>query len=245
MDAHIARPISTYKGVSENHCVRASRGFRALVPAPAWSQLVQHGVRASHTAQERLLHQGDSGGWVLLCVSGRLKVVYAEPDGRELLIAVRGPGDVIGEFSGSDGHPRSATVAAIEPGITSKLSARRFTDLVRRLGLERHLNSYILGKVRESAAHAWQLAHLTTAARLADLVATLVEAAGPDHPTPTTIAMSQEELASALGLVRSAVTPVLARWKASGLVRITRGRLEVLDLAALAGSVSSSGQNRP
>ncbi|WP_134715072.1 Crp/Fnr family transcriptional regulator [Saccharomonospora xinjiangensis] len=228
--------------MSENHHARPLRGFRSLIPGLAWSRLVQHGVRTPHRAQERLLNQGDAGGWVLLCVQGRLKVVYAEPDGRELLLAVRGPGDLIGEFSGSDGHPRSATVAAIEPGSTSKLPARQFADLVRRLGLEQHLNSYILGKVRESAAHAWQLAHLTTAARLADLIATLVEAAGPDHPSPATIAMSQEELASALGLVRSAVTPVLARWKASGLVRIARGRLEVLDVAAL---VSSSGQNRP
>ncbi|MER7015463.1 Crp/Fnr family transcriptional regulator [Saccharopolyspora sp. NPDC000359] len=211
--------------------------------------MVQQGIRAKHRAGDRLLHQGAPGGWVLLCLSGRLKVVYAEPDGRELMLAVRGPGDVIGEFSSRDGLPRSATVQAIEPGITSKLADSRFTELVAAMGLKAQLDGYILGKLRASAAHAWQLAHHTTTTRLADLITTLIEVAGPDHPAPTTIAMSQEELAAALGLARSAITPVLARWKSAGLIRTSRGRLHITDPGALLRlgnpDLSSSGQNPP
>ncbi|GAA4855387.1 Crp/Fnr family transcriptional regulator [Saccharopolyspora rosea] len=195
-----------------------------------------------------MLHQGAPGGWVLLSLSGRLKVVYAEPDGRELVLAVRGPGDVIGEFSGRDGGLRSATVQAIEPGTTYKLPDQQFNELVERYRLGAELNAYILGKVRESAPHAWRLAHHTAAVRLAGFLSALVDAAGPDHPCPTTITMSQEELASGLGLVRSAVTPVLAEWKAAGLVRISRGRLHVDDVAGLreinVRGASTSGQNR-
>ncbi|MEV0705140.1 Crp/Fnr family transcriptional regulator [Saccharopolyspora sp. NPDC050389] len=226
---------------------RRARGFRSLIPTQSWSALAHEGVRIAHRARDRLLHQGAPGGWVLLCLSGRLKVIYSEPDGRELMLAVRGPGDVIGEFSGQDGQPRSATVQAIEPGITSKLSDQRFITLVERLELSAQLNSYMLSKMRESAAHAWQLAHHTTATRLADLIIALINAAGPDHPMPTTIAMSQEELATALGLARSAITPVLAGWKSTGLVQVTRGRLHIADLPALLElrrpGVSTSGQN--
>jgi CRP/FNR family transcriptional regulator, cyclic AMP receptor protein len=181
-----------------------------------------------------------------MCLSGRVKVTYAEPDGREVALAVRGPGDVIGELSGSDNLPRSSTVQAIEPGITSKLSDQRFGELVHRLGLKQELNNYILSKVRESAAHAWRLAHHTTPTRLAGLLVDLIESAGPDHPRPTTIEMSQEELASALGLARSAVTPVLADWKAAGLVQTARGKLDIIDVPAIAGiRVYTSGQNPP
>lgn len=185
------------------------------------------------------MHQGSPGGWVLLCLSGRLKVVYSEPDGREILLAVRGPGDVVGEFSGRDGKPRSGTVQAIESGTTARLSDRRFRDVIGRFGVSDQLQIYIMGKVRESTTHAWELAHRATAARLADLIETIIDAAGAGHPDPHTIAMSQEELASALGLARSAVTPVIARWKATRIIRITRGKLHVLDRLAL----SSYGQN--
>lgn len=216
---------------------RRPRGFRAQLSEAAWTGLVQRGVRRQHSPGERLLRQHETGGWVLLCLSGRLKVVYAEPDGREVLLAVRGPGDVLGEFSGRDGRPRSATVQAVEPGITSTIPGRLFTETISRMGLAEELNAYILGKVRESAPHAWQLAHHTTAARLTGLLSALVEAAGPDHPDPRTIPMSQEELASALGLVRSAITPVLAEWRAAGLVRTGRGSVHVTDLEALQRSV--------
>ncbi|EHK85311.1 Crp/Fnr family transcriptional regulator [Saccharomonospora azurea SZMC 14600] len=205
---------------------------------------MQHGVRRHHSAGEWLLRQGSPGGWVLLCLAGRSKVVYAEPDGRDVLLAVRGPGDVLGEFSSRDGLPRSATVQAIEPGITSTLSDQRFTELAESFGITEKLSAYVMGKMRESASHTWRLAYRTTAARLTEVIGMLIESAGPDHPHPNTIAMSQEELASALGLVRSAITPVLAEWKAAGAIATSRGRLQILDLASLRRlAVSSSGQN--
>ncbi|MGI5995638.1 MAG: Crp/Fnr family transcriptional regulator [Saccharomonospora viridis] len=232
--------------MNHDSAARRPRGFRSLIPDHIWAKLVQHGVRKPHSAGEWLLQQGSPGGWVLLCLAGRSKVVYAEPDGREVLLAVRGPGDVLGEFSSRDGLPRSATVQAIEPGITSTLPDQQFAELVERLGVSEKLSAYVMGKMRESAAHAWRLAYRTTAVRLSELIGMLIEAAGPDHPHPHTIAMSQEELASALGLVRSAITPVLAEWKTAGVIATARGRFQVLDFARLRClAVSSTGQNDP
>lgn len=204
---------------------------------------MQQGVITKHDARRRLMSQGESGGWVLLCLAGRLKIVYADPEGPEIMLAVRGPGDIIGEMSARDGKPRSATVQAIEPGVAAKLSKQRFEELVLRRALKGALDSYILDKLRESAPHAWQLARRTAASRLTSLLTAIVDAAGPDHPAATTIAMSQDELASALGLARSAVTPVIAEWKSAGLIQIARGKLHVMDLPALVRAhVSSSGQ---
>ncbi|AXX31304.1 transcriptional regulator, Crp/Fnr family [Actinosynnema pretiosum subsp. pretiosum] len=212
------------------------RGFRALLSRGQWDLLVAEGALTPHESRQRLLLQGDPGEVVLLCVAGRVKVVYSEPDGREILLAVRGPGDVLGEFAAQDKRPRSATVQAIERGATSRLSAERFDALVGRCGVEPALRNYVMGKFRESFTHTWRVAHRTAADQLTDLLVKLVGAAGPEHPSATTIPMSQEELAAALGLARSAVTPVLAEWKAAGLVRIARGVLQVVDLAALIAS---------
>ncbi|MFR9727940.1 Crp/Fnr family transcriptional regulator [Saccharopolyspora sp. MS10] len=220
------------------------RGFRALLTEPCWAALVQDGHRRHHGAGDVLLRQGEAGGRVLLCLSGRVKVVYAEPDGREVVVAVRGPGHLLGEFSVRDGHPRSATVRTIEPGLTSTLSDQRFNELVGRLGITEQLHSYILGKVRESASHLWQHAHRTTGSRLAGFLEALVDVAGPDHPQPTTIAMSQDELASALGAARSSVTQVVREWREAGLIRTARGRVLILDRAAIrAIAVSDTGQS--
>lgn len=228
-----------------NDAIDSSRApaFGALTGPAAWSSLVHSGVRGRHDAGTRVLCQGEPGGWVLLCVAGRTKVTYAEPNGRELMLAVRGPGDVIGEFSGRDGGPRSATVQAIEPCITSRLPDDRFISMVGRFGLEAELNRYILGKMRESGAHAWQVAHRRTAGRLAELLLAIVAAAGPDHPEPTTVAMSQEELAAALGLARSAITPVLSEWKDADLISTHRARLVIEDVPGLTAETSRTAED--
>ncbi|ASO21460.1 cAMP receptor protein [Actinoalloteichus hoggarensis] len=195
--------------------------------------MVQDGARVVCPPGHRLLSQGEPGGWVLLSVAGRVKVTYAAPDGRELLVAIRGPGDLIGEFAVRDGGPRSATVRTIEPCILSRIPPRRFGDLLRRLRLESASDRYIVGKIRQSSAHAWRLAHGSVAERLAWLLRVVIDAAGPDHRSPNVVPMSQEEIATALGLVRSAITPTLAAWRDAGVIRQGRGRIEVLDTAGL------------
>lgn len=177
--------------------------------------------------------QGDTGRWVVILVAGRVKVLYAEPDGGEVLLAIRGPGDLLGEFSRSDGGPRAATVQALEPGVSYTVSDAYFTELIGRHRLADHLNRYVIAKVRQTAAHSWRLARHSAAAQLAGLLLEIIAAAGPDHRDPHTIPMSQEELARALGLARSSVAAVVASWKQRGIVDTARSRLVVADPAAL------------
>lgn len=208
---------------------QAHRGFQALVTPEQWASLLHRGSQRVYRSGERILDQGDTGDWLSVLVAGRVKVLYAEPCGPELLIAVAGPGDVVGEFAARDGGPRSATVEALGTCRTRTVSAARFDAFIAEHGLERQLDRYIMAKVRRSACRMWTLARHSTAARLACLLVEVLDAAGADAPEPNSIPMSQEEAATCLGLVRSSVTPILARWKRAGLIHLGRARIVVLD----------------
>lgn len=210
-----------------------SRGLRALLSEPQWAELVQRGTRHRYQRGDRLIRQGDRDRWIAFLVAGRAKVVYAAADGSEVLLAVRGPGDVLGEFAARDAEPRSASVVAIEPCLVHTVAAETFEQLIRRSGKEPEVDRYIVAKLRESTAHTWRLTSRAPAAQLAELLVEIVTAAGADHPAPYEITMSQEELARALGLARSSITPVLAEWKRSGLIDISHARLRIRDLDAL------------
>lgn len=207
----------------------SGRGFRSQLTPTHWANLVQGGARKQFHTRDVLLRQGDYGGWVLLLLKGRLKVLYSGDEGGDLLLAVRGPGDVLGEFSTRDGGPRSATVAALESGVAYAVSRDRFLGYLDRHALIPALDHYVLGKVRESATLTWRTVHSPAAARLAALLLDILNAAGPDHTDPDTIPMTQEELAGALGLARSSIAPVLASWKNQGLITIARSRVRILD----------------
>src|SRR5690349_16527932 len=62
-----------------------------------------------------LMHHDEVPGRVLVIESGHAKVTLLSEDGREVILAFRGPGDVLGEISALGGEPRSATVRALEP----------------------------------------------------------------------------------------------------------------------------------
>jgi HEAT repeat protein len=56
-----------------------------------------------------IFHQGDEGNMMFVIVNGRLQVVR-NMDGKDQLLAERGPGDFVGEMAIIDSAPRSATL---------------------------------------------------------------------------------------------------------------------------------------
>lgn len=58
-----------------------------------------------------LMRQGEPAGEVMVILEGRT-VVVVDDDGRDRVIARRGPGDMIGESGAVPGNTRSATVVA-------------------------------------------------------------------------------------------------------------------------------------
>jgi CRP-like cAMP-binding protein len=210
-----------------------SGGLRGLMGISDWARLVQSGVRRLYVRGDQLVRQGDDSDWVLLVVAGRVKVTRAAVDGSELLLAVRGPGDVVGEFAMQDSEPRSASVMALEPCVAHLVTSTAFRTFIENHRHLPELMRYATAKNRESATRALYLVSGRPETRLAALFLMVITAAGADHPHPYEIPMSQEELARALGLARSSVTPVLAAWKHQGVIEASRARVQVLDLSAL------------
>ncbi|GIE27435.1 hypothetical protein Ait01nite_004800 [Actinoplanes italicus] len=198
-----------------------------------WAALVESGVRRTYLPGQYLLRQGEEGSWVVALIKGRVRVTYTAATGSEVLLAIRGPGDLLGEFGYGDREPRSASVIAIEPCLGSLVTDTRFTAWTALHQNRRHLDRYILAKTREAARVTWQLTHCRPAQRLASLVLTVVSAGRTEIPGPPTVPMSQDEIARGLGLARSSITPVLADWKRRHMVSISRSHITVLDLEAI------------
>ena len=56
-----------------------------------------------------IVHQGDEGNMMFVIVDGRLQVVQ-NMDGKDHVLAERGPGDFLGEMAIIESAPRSATL---------------------------------------------------------------------------------------------------------------------------------------
>ena len=61
-----------------------------------------------------IFEQGEIADRVLLVRAGRVRVSARRAAGEDLVLAERGPGELLGDLSGIDGQPRSASVTALE-----------------------------------------------------------------------------------------------------------------------------------
>src|SRR5258708_27632566 len=61
-----------------------------------------------------IIAAGDVTESLYVVVSGRLKVMMSDDEGREVILAILGPNEFFGEMGLIDDHPLSASVVAIE-----------------------------------------------------------------------------------------------------------------------------------
>lgn len=61
-----------------------------------------------------LVHAGDLTDSLYVLINGSIKVMNTNEEGREVILAILGPGEFFGEMGMIDGSPRSATIVSTE-----------------------------------------------------------------------------------------------------------------------------------
>jgi CRP/FNR family cyclic AMP-dependent transcriptional regulator len=211
-------------------------GFLGALDPEQLAALHDRGIRRRFRKGQALFHEGGTSDRVVILVSGRVKVATTTEEGKEIVLAFRGPGDMLGELSAIDGEPRSATVEAIEPVESLAVAASDFRSFLLAypdvaLLLLRMLSRRLRDADRKRVEYA---AHDTVgrvAARLVELADRYGEPTG--RGLRIGLPLSQEELAGWVGGSREAVSKALQTLRSVGWVLTDRRRITVLDLEAL------------
>ncbi|MEU0482173.1 Crp/Fnr family transcriptional regulator [Streptosporangium sp. NPDC006013] len=178
--------------------------------------------------------EGDANDWVVILTSGRVKVSSHTAIGSEVVLAIRGPGALLGEFAAIDGLPRSATITALEP--VEGVTVRDFPAYLRDHGrVAVLLMRMVIGKMRDSDRKRIEYGAFDTTGRVATRLVELAERYG--EPTNggvrVTLPLSQDELAGWTGASREAVSKALRSLRDRGLIETGRRRVIIHDLEGL------------
>ena len=207
------------------------RGFAALLGPRQWSALCGAGSTRSYRRGQTLLQQGERGGFVLAVMVGRLRISALAQDGGQLLHALRGAGDLVGEMGLRSGARRTATVVALDDCTASYLSNAAFQRFLVAERAHDALRDYLIGKLSETVPYQLQLVHFTARQRIARLLIELVALDGSPS-NPPRIPFTQTGIADALGLARSTVAEQIAALRVAGVLAPGR-QLLVRDLPRL------------
>jgi len=169
-----------------------------------------------------LFETGDPGNGCYAVLEGSLKVSILSVDGDEQLLAVLGPGSLVGELALLDGRPRSATVTALKDAqlaFIEKASFERFAD--ENPAVYRHM-LFIVGKrLRQANDVLAARSFLPLPGRVAQTLLQLAETFGKpldDGRVLIHYKLSQADIANMAGAARENVSRVLNDWKRSGTI---------------------------
>ena len=181
--------------------------------------------------------EGDAGDSLLVVVSGSLKAYSTSEQGDEFLLAVMGPGDVLGELALADGGLRSATVSAVTDSSVLRLPRDGMLAFAKSEPVFMEALLVALATViRRLTGDAADLVFLDLPRRVGKLLLAQRRAAGSDTvDTPLT----QTEMATQVGASRQSVNAALQEFQRRGWIVLSAREISVVDPAALTRYVGS------
>ncbi|MFD3520904.1 Crp/Fnr family transcriptional regulator [Streptomyces sp. NPDC058653] len=178
-----------------------------------------------------LLREFEPSAHILLVLQGWTKVTTTAPNGYVMLLALRGPGDIIGESAALTGRPRSATVTALEPVRAAVIDHDGFRKYLAEYP-EAMLQLLGLASDRSRAGDRRRLefASLTVRERLAALLLELARTHGRTIPEGIELAvpLSKMELAGSIGASREMVQRLFKELRERKVIMTGRRTLIIL-----------------
>jgi CRP/FNR family transcriptional regulator, cyclic AMP receptor protein len=173
-------------------------------------------------ADQTLFTAGDPGDGCYRIEQGLLKVSVVSPSGGERILAILGPGALVGEFAMLDAQPRSASVTAARDSELSFISRKSFEGVAEsHPEVYRHIVALLVRRLRDTNQVVAAMSFLSLKGRVAQALLSLAEAFGNDVGSGRILVkqkVTQSDLAAMAGIARENVSRILNDWMRAKLV---------------------------
>jgi CRP-like cAMP-binding protein len=195
--------------------------FLDALPKELSQALFAEALTIALSAGQALFSAGAKGDGCYRVEKGLLKASVAEPGGGERILAVLGPGSVVGELSMIDDAPRSASIVALRETKLSFISSAAFKTFgEKRPELYRYLTTLLAQRLRYTNDIV-AASFLSLKGRVARALLNLADQFGRDVGQGRIVLqhkISQSEIAAMAGVARENVSRVLHDWEERSLV---------------------------
>lgn len=166
---------------------------------------------------EYIVRAGEKNDFLYIILTGRAKVTNSDEDGREIILAILGPGEFFGEMGLIDENPRSADVVAQEACELMLLKATDFQRCWRENpSVASKLMRILVRRLREADRKIESLALLDVCGRVARLFLEMSEMDGDRRVVKKKI--SKQDIARMIGASREMVAKAMRDLETGGYI---------------------------
>lgn len=202
------RTFSMFNGMPE-------AALQAIVRVATMRRMPRKGI---------VVHAEDRIDFVYLILSGTLKAVATDEEGREVIFGLLGPGELFGEMGVLDDNPRSATVIALSPVqlvVIGKSDFKRFLQDSSEVSYQIMRN--LVHRLRRADRKIESLALMDVYGRVARLLLDMSETVNGEKIVARKL--PKVEIAKMVGASREMVSRVMMDLQREGLIEQGGGRI--------------------
>jgi len=208
--------------------------FQDLTP-PQLGRIAMIARERRFPKRHTIFLEGEKGNYVVLILSGIIKISRSSSDGRVKTLALLRPKDFFGEMAlFLPGHERSATAEALTDCRVITIDQTDFEKLLKDVpGISLRIIQTLAHRLQAANRQIKTLALGDSQSKLADLLLTLQEEFPAAVGAGIVIPLTHQELADLAGLSRETTTRMLNALAGEGVVRLKARQVHLTDLDKL------------
>lgn len=192
------------------------------------STLLNYVQHRSFPRNVYVMQAGDEGDSMYVMLSGKVKIVIADEQGREVILGFLGSQDFFGEMGILDDQPRSASVYTLEPCEMLRLSKSGFVSCIKEnVDVAMLVIRNLVRRLRDADRQIESLALVDVSGRVARLLMDMAKETDGKLVVPRMPA--KQEIARMIGASREMVSRVVKELEVRGLIRAERRSVVILD----------------
>jgi CRP/FNR family transcriptional regulator len=201
-----------------------------------WERVIELFSERQYHKDDYIFLEGESPEAMYVVKSGKVKVLRHSTDGKDVVLRVVGPGQMLGTVAIFDGAGYPGTAQVIEDCSLLVISRNDCLTLVGRYPVFSLAVIADMGhRLRSSAEQIRSLAVERVEQRIARVLLKLAESAGSDAPEGRVIEMplTRQDVADMTGTTVETAIRVMSKFRRSGLIRTRRGKVVLVEISQL------------
>ena len=180
-------------------------------------RLAAGSVRRNFPRGRVIVTEGEPSQSLYILLSGRAKVQRSDTEGKEVILAVIGPGECFGEMSLIDDSPRSASVITIDTSDFMAINKESFKSMMLSSPeMSLRIMAGLVRRLREADKKIETLALLDVYGRVARVLLDMSEKVGEERMIRSRL--PRQEIAKMIGASREMVSRVMKGLETEGYI---------------------------
>ncbi|NMG47245.1 cyclic nucleotide-binding domain-containing protein [Azoarcus communis] len=182
--------------------------------------VARHALMRRFPRGQTVVRAGDRTDYVYFVLTGSLKVVVSDEDGREVILSILGQGELFGEMGMFGEQPRSASVVAVVAADLVMIAKHDFRELMQdNFEIAWRIMCNLAERLRNADRKIESLALMDVYGRVAGLLLEMSE--DVDGESVVVRKISKQDIAKMIGASREMVSRVMKDLGQQGLIEET------------------------